>query len=88
MIYFQQGVQPQSGLNISLRVTPVSTNGSHLHISLSDSTGKTIGGHLMEGCKSYTTADIVILRSNDFVFKKENDGTTPWVELHIEIKNT
>lgn len=28
----------------------VSINGCHLHISLSDSTGKTIGGHLMPGC--------------------------------------
>lgn len=26
----------------------VSVNGSHLHISISDSTGKTIGGHLLD----------------------------------------
>lgn len=62
----------------------VSTNGSHLHISLSDSTGKTIGGHLMEGCKIYTTAEIVILSSNEFVFKREKDGSTPWEELQVE----
>ena len=62
----------------------VSVNGSHLHISISDSTGKTIGGHLMEGCTVYTTAEIVILSSNDFVFKREKDGTTPWEELQIE----
>lgn len=62
----------------------VSTNGSHLHISLSDSTGKTIGGHLMEGCKIYTTAEIVILSSNEFVFKREKDGTTPWEELQVD----
>ena len=62
----------------------VSTNGSHLHISISDSTGKTIGGHLMDGCKIYTTAEIVILSSNEFVFKREKDGTTPWDELQIE----
>lgn len=61
----------------------VSTNGSHLHISISDSTGKTIGGHLMEGCKIYTTAEIVVLSSNEFVFKREKDGTTPWEELQI-----
>lgn len=61
----------------------VSTNGSHLHISLSDSTGKTIGGHLMENCKVYTTAEIVILSSNDFIFKREVDGTTPWDELQV-----
>jgi hypothetical protein len=62
----------------------VSVNGSHIHISISDSTGKTIGGHLMDGCKIYTTAEIVILTSNDFVFKREKDGTTPWEELQVE----
>ena len=66
----------------------VSVNGSHLHISISDSTGKTIGGHLMEGCTVYTTAEIVILSSNDLVFKREKDGTTAWEELQVEeIKN-
>jgi len=66
----------------------VSVNGSHLHISISDSTGKTIGGHLLEGCIIYTTAEIVILSSNDLNFKREKDGTTPWEELQIEqIKN-
>ena len=34
----------------------VSINGCHVHMSISDSTGKTIGGHLMEGCKIYTIA--------------------------------
>lgn len=65
----------------------VSTNGSHLHISLSDSIGKTIGGHLMEGCTIYTTAEIVILSSNEFTFKRQKDGTTPWEELQIETVN-
>ena len=37
----------------------LSANGSHLHISISDSTGKTIGGHLLEGCIIFTTAEIV-----------------------------
>jgi uncharacterized protein len=62
----------------------VGVNGSHIHISISDSTGKTIGGHLMDGCKIYTTAEIVILTSNDFIFKREKDGTTPWEELQVE----
>ena len=62
----------------------VSVNGSHLHISISDSTGKTIGGHLMDSCIIYTTAEIVILSSDQFVFKREKDGTTPWNELKVE----
>ncbi|HEV7843646.1 MAG TPA: PPC domain-containing DNA-binding protein, partial [Pyrinomonadaceae bacterium] len=32
-------------------VGTLSPDGVHLHISLSDSTGKTIGGHLVEGCE-------------------------------------
>ncbi|MGC4103378.1 PPC domain-containing DNA-binding protein [Ferruginibacter sp.] len=62
----------------------VSVDGSHLHISISDSTGKTIGGHLMEGCTIYTTAEIVLSASDAFVFKREKDGTTPWEELKVE----
>ncbi|HAO47758.1 MAG TPA: DUF296 domain-containing protein [Chitinophagaceae bacterium] len=61
----------------------VSVNGSHLHISISDSSGKTMGGHLLEGCTIYTTAEIVILSSDEYIFKREKDGTTPWEELQI-----
>ncbi len=64
----------------------VSTNGSHIHISISDSTGKTIGGHLTEGCKIYTTAEIVIGSTADYIFKREKDGSTPWEELQVEEK--
>jgi predicted DNA-binding protein with PD1-like motif len=64
----------------------VSTNGSHLHISLSDSTGKTIGGHLLSSCLVYTTAEIVLQSSSSLIFKREKDGTTPWEELQIESK--
>jgi predicted DNA-binding protein with PD1-like motif len=64
----------------------VSVNGSHIHISVSDSTGKTIGGHLLDNNVVYTTAEIVIQESDDFVFTREKDGSTPWEELQIEKK--
>ena len=32
-------------------VGTLSTNGSHLHLAVSDSTGRTIGGHLLDGCR-------------------------------------
>jgi predicted DNA-binding protein with PD1-like motif len=64
----------------------VSMNGSHLHISISDSTGKTIGGHLMTGCKVYTTAEMVIQSTDQFEFTREKDGTTPWEELQVKEK--
>lgn len=62
----------------------LSTNGSHLHLSISDSTGKTIGGHLMPGCKVYTTAEIVIQYVDDIAFTREKDGNTPWKELQVK----
>lgn len=49
----------------------VSTHGSHIHISISDGDGKTIGGHLVSGCKIYTTAEIVLVELDDVVYKRE-----------------
>lgn len=65
----------------------VSTGGSHLHISVSDSTGRTIGGHLLEGNLVYTTAEIVIGESRSHQFLREQDGSTPWKELQIRRKD-
>jgi predicted DNA-binding protein with PD1-like motif len=49
----------------------VSIHGSHIHISISDGDGKTIGGHLVSGCKIYTTAEIVLAEFEDVVYKRE-----------------
>jgi hypothetical protein len=62
----------------------VSTNGSHIHISLSDSSGATLGGHLMDGCIVYTTAEIIIQEATNLVFTREEDGTTEWEELQVK----
>jgi predicted DNA-binding protein with PD1-like motif len=66
----------------------VSINGSHLHISISDSAGRTIGGHLLPGCKIYTTAEIVLQSTDKYEFTREKDGSTSWDELQVkEIRN-
>ena len=49
----------------------VSMNGSHIHVSISDGDGVTIGGHLVSGCKIYTTAEIVLAVFDDVVYKRE-----------------
>jgi len=49
----------------------VSVHGSHLHIAISDGDGKTIGGHLVSGCKIYTTAEIVLAVFDEIVYKRE-----------------
>jgi predicted DNA-binding protein with PD1-like motif len=55
-------------------------------MSIADSTGKTIGGHLLDGCTIYTTAEVIIGESKTLVFTREKDGTTPWEELQVKPK--
>ncbi|MES2005267.1 MAG: PPC domain-containing DNA-binding protein [Bacteroidota bacterium] len=80
----EKGYNDKGHFEIVSLVGTLSVNGSHIHLSVSDSTGKTIGGHLLEGCKVYTTAEIVIGESNNHVFTREKDGSTPWEELQVK----
>jgi len=64
----------------------LSRHGSHYHISLSDGTGKTIGGHLWEGCLIYTTAEIVLGILTDTIFARELDAETTYDELVVKTK--
>lgn len=68
-------------------VGTVSINGCHLHISISDKTGKTIGAHLQHGSEVYTTAEIIIGEAQDLEFTRENDNITGYKELSINKRN-
>jgi predicted DNA-binding protein with PD1-like motif len=61
----------------------VSIHGSHLHISISDGDGKTIGGHFEAGCKIYTTAEIVVAVFTDVIYKREFAEDSGYDELTI-----
>ncbi|MFE1743811.1 PPC domain-containing DNA-binding protein [Coleofasciculus sp. H7-2] len=61
----------------------LATTGIHLHIAIANKEGKTIGGHLMEGCIIYTTAEIVIGASEEFTFLRTIDEQTGYKELEI-----
>ena len=61
----------------------VSVHGSHIHISISDGDGNTIGGHLVPGCKIYTTAEIVIGILDDVVYKREFATDSGYDELVV-----
>ncbi len=67
-------------------VGTLSTNGSHIHLSVSDSTGRTLGGHLLEGCKIYTTAELVIGVFPDIIYTREPDPTFGYKELVVKKK--
>ena len=61
----------------------VSVNGCHLHISIGDGRGATIGGHVMDGNIVYTTAEIVIGYDDELEFTRETDPSTGWKELVV-----
>lgn len=62
----------------------VSVNGSHLHIALSDGDGRTLGGHLVRGCKIYTTAEIVLAELKDVVYHREPCPLSGYAELVVK----
>ena len=82
----QEGFRGSGHFEIVSLTGMVSLSGCHLHISISDTTGKTIGGHLLEGCKIYTTAEIVLGTTTAYEFTRKKDGTTEWEELHVNEK--
>ena len=64
-------------------VGTLSTNGSHLHLAVADSTGRTLGGHLLDGCRVYTTAEIVLGELPALEFRRETDATFGYKELAV-----
>jgi uncharacterized protein len=64
-------------------VGTVSVSGSHLHLAIADSTGQTIGGHLLDGCRVYTTAEIVLGELPELDFTREPDPITTYRELRV-----
>jgi len=65
-------------------VGTIGTGGCHLHLSVSDGQGITIGGHLADGCNVYTTAEIVIADLTGLTFGRTDDPRTGFRELTIQ----
>ncbi|MCS6811994.1 MAG: DNA-binding protein [Cyanobacteria bacterium] len=60
-----------------------SQHGIHLHMAIADHTGRTIGGHVCDGCLIYTTAEIVYGECQGIVFDRQFDPQTGFIELAI-----
>jgi uncharacterized protein len=73
----------QEKFEIVSLVGTLSLAGIHLHIALANRDGKMIGGHLDNGCLIYTTAEIVIGESENFIFTRELNAETGFKELTI-----
>jgi len=64
----------------------LSEDGVHIHISVSDEEGKTIGGHLKNGCIVNTTAEVCLLDIEEYKFRREFDQETGYKELVVSKK--
>jgi predicted DNA-binding protein with PD1-like motif len=64
-----------------------SSNGKHLHMSVSDATGRTFGGHLMSG-RVFTTLELVLGTIDNVVFERKEDPETGYKELTVTQENT
>jgi hypothetical protein len=65
-------------------VGTLSREGVHLHLAIADAQGQTLGGHLMPGCRIYTTAEIVIAALSGVRFRRLPDAQTGYRELVAE----
>ncbi len=82
----EQGSSGQGHFEIVSLTGTVSIDGSHLHLAISDNTGRTLGGHLVDGNLVYTTAEIVITASRELEFTRPVDVSTGWKELEVKEK--
>ncbi|HYN58408.1 MAG TPA: PPC domain-containing DNA-binding protein [Rubrivivax sp.] len=61
----------------------IAANGSHLHMSVADASGRVLGGHVAPGCIVRTTAEVLLQLLPSWDFKRETDARTGWAELVI-----
>ena len=61
-----------------------SRRGSHIHLAVADSVGKTTGGHLLEGSTVYTTMEIVLGVYPQVIFDRTLDPASGYKELDVK----
>ena len=61
----------------------LSAEGAHLHLGIANGEGQAFGGHLVEGCLVYTTAEVVLGELEDVKFLRVVDPATGYKELEI-----
>jgi uncharacterized protein len=58
-------------------------DGGHLHLAAADQQGRTVGGHLSEGCTVRTTAEVILAADDRLLFAREHDPATGYDELVV-----
>lgn len=61
----------------------LSATSCHVHLCVADEAGATLGGHLLDGCRVYTTAEIVVAELTGLAFTRETDPSSGYKELVV-----
>ncbi|MBC7458049.1 MAG: DNA-binding protein [Bdellovibrionaceae bacterium] len=64
----------------------LSASACHLHVAVSDNKGKTVGGHLTEGSRIYTTLEMTLIEQHDLEYSRDTDPQTTFNELNVKIR--
>ncbi|XP_076053897.1 bifunctional protein GlmU-like isoform X2 [Oratosquilla oratoria] len=62
----------------------LSQEGTHLHITLADNTGRTVGGHLVGNLMVQTTMEVALGEPQGLVLGREFDKHTGYSELVVK----
>jgi len=71
---------PLEILNVSGTLCP---SGAHLHMTVSDASGRVYGGHLGHGNTIRTTAEILLAVLHEWSLTREHDAATGFDELLV-----
>lgn len=82
----KEGVEQKGFFEIVSLTGTFSDRAAHLHISVADTSGHTTGGHLLDGNRIYTTAELAVAVLSDLRFDREIDPTYGYHELAIRPK--
>ena len=64
-------------------VGTLAADAMHVHLSVADRDGVATGGHLLDGCIVYTTAEIAVDELAALEFAREMDSTYGYRELKV-----
>jgi len=74
---------PLKTFEITSLVGTLSEDGVHFHLTVSDSQGNCLGGHLMEDCIVFSTAEIVLISLTNVNLSRVFDAKTGYKELVV-----
>jgi uncharacterized protein len=79
----EQIIELNEDVEILTLAGSLASNGSHLHISVSDRQGRVLGGHVASGCIVHTTPEVLPALLPDWQLQREPDAATGYAELVI-----